>query len=93
MVKLLKGNVTSENHRSLVPQASNDCPLSDQAWQGDSGKQLAAFSTSPPSCSLATHSINNKPFLAVSRFFKKILIFINLLSNNYLNMLIHKIMN
>ncbi|KAM6248255.1 LOW QUALITY PROTEIN: F-box/WD repeat-containing protein 12 [Spheniscus humboldti] len=39
-----------------------------QAWQGDSGEQLAAFSTSPPSCSLAAHSVNNKPFLAHQKY-------------------------
>ncbi|KAM6060061.1 LOW QUALITY PROTEIN: F-box/WD repeat-containing protein 12 [Theristicus caerulescens] len=66
MVKLLTGQAITVLQHRLAVIACQVIP----AWQGDSGEQLAAFSTSPPSCSLATHSVNNKPFLVVSRLKK-----------------------
>ncbi|KAM9656762.1 LOW QUALITY PROTEIN: uncharacterized protein ACIBXB_009008 [Morphnus guianensis] len=65
----IREGLHSDQPNTAIRQVKH-CVQAIQAWQGDSGEQLAAFSTSPPSCSLATHSVN-KPFLAVSRFKKK----------------------
>ncbi|XP_019392498.1 PREDICTED: F-box/WD repeat-containing protein 12 isoform X1 [Crocodylus porosus] len=37
-----------------------------KAWQGETGKELASFSTSSSSCNLVTYSVNSKPFLSAA---------------------------
>uniref|UniRef100_A0A8D0G1R6 Uncharacterized protein n=1 Tax=Sphenodon punctatus TaxID=8508 RepID=A0A8D0G1R6_SPHPU len=50
-----------------VPQynlvISTDARGTIKVWHGDTGEELAAFSTSSSSCTLITYIVNNKPFL------------------------------
>ncbi|XP_061474161.1 F-box/WD repeat-containing protein 12 isoform X2 [Rhineura floridana] len=45
--------------------ATTDCRGMIKLWHGDTGEELAAFSASSSSCSVAAYTINNKPFLTV----------------------------
>ncbi|EMP38515.1 F-box/WD repeat-containing protein 12 [Chelonia mydas] len=53
-----------------VPQyklaISTDAFGTIKVWHGETGEELAAFSTSSSSSSLVTYSVNNKPFLTVA---------------------------
>ncbi|KAM7169843.1 F-box/WD repeat-containing protein 12 isoform 1-T1 [Macrochelys suwanniensis] len=53
-----------------VPQyklaISADARGTIKVWHGETGEELAAFSTSSSSSSLVTYSVNNKPFLTVA---------------------------
>uniref|UniRef100_A0A8C0G2F4 Uncharacterized protein n=1 Tax=Chelonoidis abingdonii TaxID=106734 RepID=A0A8C0G2F4_CHEAB len=45
---------------------STDARGTIKVWHGESGQELAAFSTSSSSSSLVAYSVNNKPFLTVT---------------------------
>ncbi|XP_030424395.1 F-box/WD repeat-containing protein 12 isoform X2 [Gopherus evgoodei] len=45
---------------------STDARGTIKVWHGESGEELAAFSTSSSSSTLVTYSVNNKPFLTAA---------------------------
>lgn len=55
--------MTLPNYKLVV---TTDCVGMIKAWHGDTGKELAAFSTSSSSNSLVAYTIGDKPFLTVS---------------------------
>ena len=62
--------IVSDEQREVVITADSTGLI--KTWHGQTGQEVASFSTASPHCTLLQYNINNDWFLTVSNLFKVI---------------------